>query len=853
MSERKSHIKSRSHSIFRGPKSLTSPGRLYDCADGLSADLQFRGERLRGKSWVAFAVLVIAAAILPACNDYIVYPAPRIQALNPTSVQVDHPLFQLVVTGFQFTPASLVRWNGVALVTLFVSVNQLSAQVPTSLLMSPGSVSVDVFTPQPGGGLSSALIFTVTPQVIPVPQITSISPTAVLAGNGAFELFITGSNFLNVSTVSVNGDNRAVTFIDASSLEAEIQASDVANAGMVPIEVINPVGNPLSPGGGASAPFNLVVKNPVPTVSAISPSNFAAGTEVNTAVTVTGANMVPSSQIEIDGAPPASGTTFGGTTQLVTVLTGGFFASAGVHTLQVVNPAPGGGSSNVITFAVNPTLTAGLPELLDVGYLGGDANQGICGSNCAVGPPTLTTAGPAISSNGSTVVFASSSTNLLFNQPSPGSDIFVRTTCLGNGACTPTTNIVSTGPNKLVSNGSSFEPTLDSSGSHSAFTSLATNLVAGISFAAGNRQVYWMPVCTGASNVTCSAGQLVSLSPDGVTPGNGDSYNPSISSDGRYVAFASLATNLVAGVNTLDGITPQVFLRDTCNGATGSGCTPTTYLVSTPDGTTPGNGPSSQPSVSTNATYVSFTSSASNLGATAPNGNSSQEIFIRTVCLPNVINCASFNTLVSTPDGVTPANGMSSASQVASAGRFVTFASTATNLIAGVGPTQQIYMYDTCLTGTVVTENCTPAIYLVSTGDGTTPGNALSETPSVSLGSTTVTASSTSGEFIAFASRASNLGFNTQNGVENIYVRKMCVGFSSSISVCTSSTTLATQGGGAPSQQAGNTPQQSNGDSIMPAISADSHTVAFISSANNIVVPQTTNGFANLFLGLTSF
>jgi hypothetical protein len=424
---------------------------------------------------------------------------------------------------------------------------------------------------------------------------------------------------------------------------------------------------------------------------------------------------------------------------------------------------------------------------------------------------------------------------------------------LGNGACTPATADVSVGPNKGVSNGSSSEPSIDSNGSHSAFTSTATNLVAGISFAPTNRQVYWMPVCIGSASAACGAGQLVSLSPDGVTPGNADSYNPSISPDGRYVAFISLATNLVAGVNTLDGITPQVFLRDTCTGATGSGCTPTTYLVSTPDGVTPGNGASSQPSVSNDAAYVSFSSAASNLGATAPNPDGAQEVFVRSICLPTVIDCAPFNTLVSTPDGVTPANGVSSESKVASAGRFVTFASTATNLIAGVGPTQQVYMYDTCLTGTVITTNCSPAIYLVSTGDGTTPANALSESPSISQASTTVTANSTSGEFIAFASRASNLGFNTQNGVENIFVRKLCVGFSSSITVCTPSTTLASQGSTNPNQIGAPAPQQSNGDSLMPAISSDAHSVAFLSSATNLVVPATTNGFTNLFLGLSSF
>jgi WD40-like Beta Propeller Repeat len=831
---------------------------LYDCALPVSRNVRFRGELLQGKSWPALALLVCAAAILPACNDYIVYPAPRVQDLNPSSIQAGQPLFNLVVTGFQFTPASVVQWNGTSLITLFQTVNQITAQVPATLITSPGSVSVEVFTPSPGGGTSSVLIFTITPQTTPVPQITSISPSGILAGSAAFDLFITGSNFLATSTITVDGDNRTMTFVNPTSIETQIQASDVVNAGTVQIVVINPAGPASAPGGGASSPVSLIVKNPVPTVTSLSPANFSAGTTTNTIVTIAGTNMVPSSEVEIDGGAPAAGTTFSNSTQITTTLNPGNFTSAGVHTLEVVNPAPGGGSSNIVTFAVNPTLTAGLPELLDVAYEGAQANAGICGSNCAVGPPTLTTAGPGISSNGSTVIFASTSTNLLFDQANSGSDIFTRTTCLGNSSCTPATTDVSVGPNKIVANGASSEPSIDGSGAHAAFTSTATNLVAGISFAPTNRQVYWMPVCTGSSTA-CAGGQLVSLSPDGVTPGNGDSYNPSISPDGRYVAFASLATNLVAGVNTFDGITPQVFLRDTCTGSTASGCTPTTYLISTPDGVTPGNGASSQPSVSNDATYVSFTSSASNLGSTAPNPNGAQEVFVRTVCLPTltsvsiVTTCAPFNTLVSTPDGVTPANGVSSESKVASAGRFVTFASTATNLIAGVGPTQQVYMYDTCLTGTVITTGCAPAVYLVSTGDGTTPGNAVSETPSISQASTTLTASSTAGEFIAFASRASNLGFNTQNGIENIFVRELCVGFSSTITICTPSTTLASQGSTNPNQPNAPAPQQSNGDSLMPAISSDSHTVAFISSANNLVVPGTTNDFANLFLGLTSF
>lgn len=794
---------------------------------------------MRGKFWLVVALVISTPLLLSSCNQIINYPVPRIKSLAPDHVQAGSSLFSLTVTGFQLTPASTVTWNGSPLITYFSSVNEVSAQVPANLIANPGSIAIQVFTPQPGGGISASLIFTITPPPTLVPQITAISPTSVLAGSGNFELFITGTNFVGSSTVTVNGDDRTAIVLNPTSIQLQIPASDVVSAGTLQIEVVNPVGTQDSP-GGTSAPVSLAVTNPVPTLSSLAPATFTAGTAANTNLQVNGSSFVATSQIQIDGAPVT--TLFGNSTQLATTLSPGDFTSGGVRRVQIVNPGPGGGASNVLTYAVDPTLTHGLPVLLDYAFDGSEANQGICGSNCSSGPPTLATAGPSISSDGSVVVYASTSTNLIKNQANTGSDIFSRTTCVASGSCSPTTTVVSVGPDKVVSNGSSSEPSVDSAASRVAFTSTASNLVAGISLAPGSRQVYWMPICAASAVATsCSAGQLVSLSPDNVTPGNGDSYNPSISPDGRYVAFTSLATNLVSGLATLDGKTPQIFLRDTCNGVT-SGCTPATYLVSTPDGATPGDAASSSPNVSSNGQYVSFTSSASNLGATAPNPGGAQEIFVRTTCLPTASTCAAITKLVSTPDGVTPANGSSSESKIASGGRFIVFASTATNLLTGAGPVQQAYLYDTCLNAA---SGCVPGPALISTPDGATPGNAASEYPTISLGSSSTTSSSTAGEFVAFASRASNLGSNTANGVENIFVRKMCIGFSSTTASCTPATALA-------SQPAGTSPPPANGDSLVPAISGTAHVVAFISSANNLIAND-TNGFANLFLALTSF
>jgi hypothetical protein len=215
---------------------------------------------------------------------------------------------------------------------------------------------------------------------------------------------------------------------------------------------------------------------------------------------------------------------------------------------------------------------------------------------------------------------------------------------------------------------------------------------------------------------------------------------------------------------------------------------------------------------------------------------------VRATCLITT-TCTGVTTLVSTPDGVTPANNVSSESKIVGAGRFIAFASTATNLVAGAGPVQQIYLFDTCLSAVTT---CSPSATLISTPDGTTPGNALSEYPSIGQ-SSTISSTSTVGAFVAFASKSSNLGANTASGVENLFVRKTCLGLSTTTitTTCTTVTVLA-------SVPFGTTPPQANGDSLIPAISADCHTVAFLSSANNLV-PNDTNGFANVFLALTTF
>jgi len=726
---------------------------------------------------------------------------------------------------------SQLEWNGNPLNTTFVNTGQLSAIIPPSFYAAPATATINVVTPQPGGGITQGITFSVGPTVSPVPHISSLSPAGVLTGGAGLTLHVFGSNFVAQSTVAVNGSNRQTGFLNSTEVVTTLNSTDIATAGVLQITVINPANPP--PGGGSSNTYPLNILNPLPTISTVTPTSAQAGGAASTLV-VTGTGFInQGSFITINGVQRP--TTFINGTQVTTPLSVSDLLVAGVDQVQVVNSTPGGGASNTLTLAVNPTHLLGLPVLVDLAPDGSQANDGICGglSNCENGTLglKLTTVGPSTSTTGQYVAFASVSNNLILNEPNNGGIVFVRNTCLGVASCTPATTGVSTDPNGNAANGASSEPSLDAAASDAAFTSLATNLVTTVGVPAGTSQIYWRPVCLPTSTTSCTVTpttfitQLISVSADGLTAGNGDSYNPSISPDGRYVAFVSLATNLVSGISP-DGVTPQVYLRDTCHGGTGTTCTGTTYLISTRDGTTPGNGGSSNPSVGSSGSYVSFTSVATNLGASAPNSNGEEEIFERSTCLTAA--CTANTTLISTPDGVTPADGASSESSISNTGRFIVFASTGTNLVTGAGPTQQIYLRDTCI---AITTGCTPSTSLISLSTSGTPGNGTSEYPSIN----------STGQFVAFASFSSNLA-STTNGVENIFVRNTCETITTE---CTTGTVLVTQGAGS-----GSTP--ANGNSLVPSISPDGHTVNFLSFASNLV-PRDNNNLEDIFLGSTTF
>ncbi len=185
------------------------------------------------------------------------------------------------------------------------------------------------------------------------PVITQLSPFAVLAGASGTSLDVKGRSFLPGAVVRWNGSDRPTTFINAGELTATIPDSDLAAPGSPQVTVLNP-----PPNGGpesAAVPFHIYSSYPVPTLNDIAPNPVPVQVPIDPVaagiiVTLAGADFVPGATARWNGA--ACPTTVLSSTQLRATLSG---IAPGTAQATVVNPTPGGGTSNALAVSVvNP-------------------------------------------------------------------------------------------------------------------------------------------------------------------------------------------------------------------------------------------------------------------------------------------------------------------------------------------------------------------------------------------------------------------------------------------------------------------------------------------------------------------
>jgi hypothetical protein len=192
----------------------------------------------------------------------------------------------------------------------------------------------------------------------PLPGITSLSPTGAIAGTGAFTLTINGTGFAPGATVQFgNASPRTPATATTTKLTLALTAADIASAGSRTVTVTNP-----GPGGGTSTPVSFAVDNPPPAISSLSSVTKTVGS-AGFILTIHGTKFLTDSVVAFGLLGTITPTTVT-PTAITVALTTDQLTVARVYDITVVNPPPGGGSSNSVSFAVvnpSPLLTSITP------------------------------------------------------------------------------------------------------------------------------------------------------------------------------------------------------------------------------------------------------------------------------------------------------------------------------------------------------------------------------------------------------------------------------------------------------------------------------------------------------------
>ena len=342
-----------------------------------------------------------------------------------------------------------------------------------------------------------------------------------------------------------------------------------------------------------------------------------------------------------------------------------------------------------------------------------------------------------------------------------------------------TTTRVSVRSDGTEGNDDSFYPSISADGLYVAFFSSASNLV--LNDTNSRRDVFVHDRQTGQTT-------RVSVDSYG-TQGNDGSGDPSISGDGRYVAFSSGASNLVTGD---DNGEYDIFVHDRQTGQT--------TRVSVDSNGTEGNGASEYLSISADGRYVAFSSYASNLVSDDTNGEC--DIFVHD-------RWTGQTARVSVASDGTQGNDDSDYPSISADGRYVAFDSGASNLVLNdTNATSDVFAHDR-QTGQ------TTRVSLASDG---TQGNGGSWYSSISA----------NGRYVTFQSDASNLVLNDTNGYDDVFVHDRSTGQTARVSVASDGT-------------------EGDGSSYESSISADGCYVAFESLASNLVMGD-DNGRMDIFV-----
>ncbi|MDP3312742.1 hypothetical protein [Lutibacter sp.] len=307
------------------------------------------------------------------------------------------------------------------------------------------------------------------------------------------------------------------------------------------------------------------------------------------------------------------------------------------------------------------------------------------------------------------------------------------------------TKLISASPNGEEGNGDCYSPAISGDGKSVAFESYSSNLVQ--SDKNGFRDIFiWQ---SGTNKI-----ETVSIGTGGAET-NAESYEPSVSGDGNFIAFTSMASNISA---TEKGTSNNnVFLRDMKLGST---------IMISIDPIAKKGGGGSKPSISYDGTRIAFYSHTATLVTNDNNGL--WDIFLWEK------NISKFKRISLTADGKERNQGTESANRIVAPaisgdGRYIAFTTTATNMVPGnINGYQDVYVYDINTGKTVIASNGANGI----SGNADSP---IEQGEKIAI--------SFDGKWVAFSTKASNLGVPASN----IVMHNMSTGENRAVSNVTGS------------------------------------------------------------------
>jgi hypothetical protein len=397
------------------------------------------------------------------------------------------------------------------------------------------------------------------------------------------------------------------------------------------------------------------------------------------------------------------------------------------------------------------------------GYLDPQENVLVARNDLGL-PATGSSYGAAISGSGRYVAFMSAADNLALGDGTGFADVFLHDLKKG------TTTLISKAPSGAPGNNFSDYPSVSKKGRFVAFRSRASDLVVGDSN--GTYDIF-------VHDTKSASTTRVSVGVAGAEANN-SSQPPKISGNGRYVAFASIASNLVAndGNGKLD-----VFVHDRQTGLT--------ERVSVATGGGESNNTSATPAISDNGRYVAFWSNATNLDLSTLSG-----VFVRDRTLGTTTRVSLSSSGI--PHGLTYSDSLS----ISGDGKLVTFAG------AGAGTTL---------------DDSSPVwdVFVRDVAKGTTELVSLGENASVANADCIEHAISGNGRYVFFASSSTSLVASDNTAFKDVFVRDR--------KKLTTKRATLTMAGTAPST-----------DTYLDGVSHDGKSFVFESPATNLLATPTT-------------